>query len=145
MHDDAVPLPQRLNFVTLGARSVRRLRDFYTTWGWIENDGGSDEYASFTASTVRLALYPIHRLGEEAAPGETLPEAGGWNGVTLAINLHSREAVDVAVGDAIAAGGTLVQPGTDRDWGGYSAYVADPEGCRWELAWAPDFDPAAEP
>jgi uncharacterized protein len=25
---------------------------------------------------------------------------------------------------------------TEREWGGYSAYVADPE-IRWEIAWAP--------
>jgi hypothetical protein len=26
----------------------------------------------------------------------------------------------------------------DRDWGGASAYFADPEGNTWEVAWLPD-------
>jgi predicted lactoylglutathione lyase len=136
-------IPQRLNFVTLGARSVARVRDFYKEWGWVESDGGSDDYASFAAGSVRLAIYPMGRLAEEAAPGEECSEDRGWNGVTLAINFATREEVDAAVQDAITAGATLVQQGTERDWGGYSAYVADPEGARWELAWAPGFDPEA--
>lgn len=38
-------LPQRLNFVTLGAYSVARLRGFYRAWGWAEEEGGEPEYA----------------------------------------------------------------------------------------------------
>ena len=30
-------------------------------------------------------------------------------------------------------------PPVERSWGGYSGYFADPEGHRWELAWAPWF------
>lgn len=139
MHDVVVSIPQRLTFVTLGARSLERLRSFYGAWGWDENDGGSSDYASFTAGTVRLALYPMDRLRDEAAPGDELPDVGRWNGVTLAINFERRDDVDAAVQDALAAGATLAQRATERDWGGYSAYVSDPEGTRWELAWAPDF------
>lgn len=116
------------------------LRAFYTSWGWNENEDSSSEYASFTAGSVRLALYPLDRLADEAAPGEDLPSQGCWSGVTLAINFDSREAVDDAVVEANAAGASVVQPGTTREWGGYSAYVADPEGTRWELAWAPGFE-----
>jgi hypothetical protein len=85
-------LPQRLTFVTLGKYSVARLREFYRSWGWAEDDGETD-YASFIAGSVRLALYPIDRLRDEAAPGADLPAEGSW--------------------------------------GGYSGYVADPEGHRW--------------
>lgn len=134
-------LPQRLNFVTLGARSVRTLRAFYRSWGWHENDGGSDDYASFTAGSVAIALYPIDRLREEAAPSSDLPPSGAWNGVTLAMNFAQRSDVDTAVDEAVSVGAQLVAPPMDREWGGYSGYVADPEGHRWELAWAPGFDP----
>lgn len=40
----------------------------------------------------------------------------------------------------LAAGAVAVAEPTDREWGGYSGYIADPEGNRWELAWAPGFD-----
>jgi uncharacterized glyoxalase superfamily protein PhnB len=37
----------------------------------------------------------------------------------------------------VAAGATPVAEPVDREWGGRSAYIADPEGNRWEIAWAP--------
>ncbi|HZL02746.1 MAG TPA: VOC family protein [Cellulomonas sp.] len=36
--------------------------------------------------------------------------------------------------EAVAAGGTLVQPGQTRAWGGFSGHFADPDGYRWEVA-----------
>lgn len=61
--------------------------------------------------------------------------------MTLAINFVDRDQVDRAVAEAIEAGAQLVASPVEREWGGYSGYVADPEGHRWELAWAPGFDP----
>jgi hypothetical protein len=99
----ASEVPQRLSFVTLGTRHMRGRRDFYAAWGWQERDGGSDEFAQFAMGGVRLALYPLDLLGAEAAPGLPAP-AAGWNGVTLAINVGSREQVDAAYRVALAAG-----------------------------------------
>ena len=53
------------------------------------------------------------------------------------MNVATPDAVDDLLAEALAAGAVLVAPPTDREWGGRSAYVADPEGHRWELAWAP--------
>jgi uncharacterized glyoxalase superfamily protein PhnB len=126
-----------LSFVTLGARDLRALRAFYANWGWRERPGGDDEFAAFDAGGVRLALYPIDRLGAEAAPGERIP-AMAWNGVTLAINVASAEEVDRAHDHALACGAAMIGAPTAREWGGYTGYVADPEGNRWEIAWAPE-------
>ncbi|WP_368854345.1 hypothetical protein [Gulbenkiania mobilis] len=38
---------------------------------------------------------------------------------------------------ARAAGADPVTAAADRAWGGYSGYFADPDGFRWEVAWAP--------
>jgi uncharacterized glyoxalase superfamily protein PhnB len=51
----------------------------------------------------------------------------------------TREEVDDAVTSAVNAGATAVASPVERDWGGYSGYFADPEGYRWEIAWAPFF------
>jgi uncharacterized glyoxalase superfamily protein PhnB len=120
---------------------VARLRAFYEDWGWRANEGASDDYASFTTGSVTVALYPIDRLRDEAAPDASIPQRGKWTGVTLAINFSDRDQVDVAIADAMAAGALLVENPVDREWGGYSGYVSDPEGHRWEIAWAPDFNP----
>ena len=138
-------VPQRLSFVTLGAWDVPGLRTFYAAWGWTERDGGDDAFAQFDVGGTRLAIFPLDRLGAEAAPGEELPPAGRWNGVTLAVNVPSRDDVDTVVTAAIAAGARAVAPPVDREWGGRSGYVADPEGTRWEIAWLPGLLPGLLP
>jgi catechol 2,3-dioxygenase-like lactoylglutathione lyase family enzyme len=135
-----VTSPQRISFVTLGARDLPGLRRFYQAWGWPERDGGGDGFAQFQAGGVRLALYPLPLLRDEAAPGAPLAPPGTFTGVTLAINVDGREAVDAAHAHALAAGATRVADPVAREWGGYSGYVADPEGNRWEIAWLPGFE-----
>jgi len=132
-----VTIPQQIGFMTLGARDVAALRRFYASGGWTERDGGTEDFAQFQAGSVRLALYPLELLRDEAAPDAELAPEGAWSGVTLAVNLDSREAVDEAFRVATEAGAQPVASPVDREWGGYSGYVADPEGNRWELAWLP--------
>jgi hypothetical protein len=50
--------------------------------------------------------------------------------------VDSAAAVDAAYADAVAGGARSIGKPTDRFWGGRSAYIADPEGNRWEIAWA---------
>jgi uncharacterized protein len=138
-HDVRVLVPQRMTVVTLGARSVHDLRMFYGALGWAENDGSDDAFTTFTLGGVRLALFPVNRLRAEAAPGERVVEAGTWNGVTLALNVATRDEVDRILAVAVEAGARTVASPTERDWGGYSGYIADPEGNRWEIVWAPGF------
>jgi len=45
--------------------------------------------------------------------------------MTLAINFSTRSEVDVAVEDAVEVGASVVELPADREWGGYSGYVAD--------------------
>lgn len=127
--------PARLSVLTLGARDLPALRRFYRALGWEEVSGSDDTWSGFLLGGVLLALYPLDDLAAEAAPGLPRP-APGWSGVTLACNLDRREDVDTAFRAAVDAGALPVAEPTDREWGGRSAYVADPEGNRWELAWA---------
>ena len=129
-------IPSRLSVVTLGARDMAALRDFYRSLGWPELPGGTDEFSGFMLGGVLMALFPLHELVVEAAPGEAAP-AGGWSGVTLACNVDAREDVDTAFEAAIKAGARAVAEPVDRPWGGRSGYIADPEDNRWEIAWAP--------
>jgi uncharacterized glyoxalase superfamily protein PhnB len=129
-------LPQRLGYVTIGARNMSVLRTFYAALGWHERTGSTDEFATYEMGRAVLALYPLGLLGAEAAPGEELSESS-WNGVTLGINVGTAQAVDDAFDAALAAGAKSVARPVKRGWGGYSGYVADPEGTRWEITWAP--------
>jgi catechol 2,3-dioxygenase-like lactoylglutathione lyase family enzyme len=128
-------LPARLTVVTLGARNVAKLRDFYRGLGWQLGNDVDHEFASFLLGGVVLAIYRLDLLTAEAAPGDAEPP--GWRGTTLAVNVETRDAVDVALRAAVDRGATLVSAAVERDWGGRSGYFADPEGNRWEVAWAP--------
>jgi hypothetical protein len=131
-------IPQRMTVVTLGAHDMSSLRSFYGAIGWSENSDSDDTFTSFTTGSVRLALYPIELLNEEAAPGESAPN-NTWNGTALTINVATREEVDDAIATGVAAGARAIGSPAERDWGGYTGYFADPEGHRWEIAWAPFF------
>jgi catechol 2,3-dioxygenase-like lactoylglutathione lyase family enzyme len=127
-------IPARLSVVTIGARDLPSLRRFYGRLGWPEAPGGDDNWVGFLLGGVLLALYPRDELAAEAAPD--LPRAEGFGGVTLACNVDSEKDVDAAFAAAVAAGATPIGEPVARQWGGRSAYIADPEGNRWEIAWA---------
>jgi catechol 2,3-dioxygenase-like lactoylglutathione lyase family enzyme len=128
-------LPARLSIVTLGARDMGTLRQFYRTLGWTELPDGDDTWTGFLLGGVLLALFPMDDLTAEAAPGS--PPPAGWAGVTLACAVDTRDDVDRAFTAAVAAGATPVAAATDRPWGGRSAFIADPESNRWEITWGP--------
>jgi uncharacterized glyoxalase superfamily protein PhnB len=129
-------LDQRLSYLTLGVRSMTRLRSFYAELGWVERPGSNDEFTTYDLGSTLLALYPLELLTREAAPGEA-PPSTSWSGVTLGINVIDRATVDNTFQAAVTAGATAVANPVRREWGGYSGYIADPEGNRWEITWAP--------
>lgn len=126
----------RLSLVTLGARDVRALRAFYDRLGW-KTTSTADDFAAFPLGGAVLCLYDLSSLAGEAG-GAEVPEQVAFNGVTLAINVDERHEVDAAIAAARDAGATVLAEPVDRDWGGCSAYFADPENNVWEVAWLPD-------
>ncbi len=128
-------IPARLSLITIGTRDHARMRAFYMALGWPVGVDIAGDLTSFLLGGVVLALWPLELLSAEAAPGAPVP--GRWTGVTLACNCDTRDEVDLAFAAAVAAGATVVMEPVDREWGGRSGYFADPEGNRWEVAWAP--------
>jgi uncharacterized glyoxalase superfamily protein PhnB len=53
------------------------------------------------------------------------------------MNVDQNGDVDSTFADMVDAGARPYAQPQDRPWGGRSAYVADLEGNRWEIAWAP--------
>jgi len=134
-----VGLPARLTLITLGTRDHARMREFYLGLGWPVGVDVEGDLTSFLLGGVVLALWPLEKLSADAAPGADMP-AIGWSGMSLACNCDTRDEVDAAYAAAIAAGATVVMEPIDHDWGGRSGYFADPEGNRWEVAWAPGME-----
>jgi catechol 2,3-dioxygenase-like lactoylglutathione lyase family enzyme len=130
----AGPIPGRLSLVSLGVSDMVRERRFYEGLGWRTRSTG-DDFAAFPLGGAVLALYPTELLAKEANLEPSRSE--GFRGFTCAVNVNREEDVDRAIDAVREAGGTVLAEPVTREWGGRSAYFADPEGNVWEVAWLP--------
>ncbi len=126
-------MDQRLSLITLGVSDLARARAFYEALGWHTNAAPDDDVVFFQAGDMILALWDRARLAEDSCVEDT----PGWGGVTLALNLGSREEVDAVVEEARRAGARIGREPDETFWGGYSAVIVDPEGHPWEIAHHP--------
>jgi len=125
----------RLNIVTVGVKDLRESREFYKkALDWEPGSGSDENIVFYNQLGIIFALYPLEKLAEDAA---LPPERSGFSGVTLAINMEAKDAVDELFTQVIANGGTALIKPRETFWGGYDAYFADPNGQAWEIAWAP--------
>lgn len=129
-------VPARLTVVTLGARDLPALRDFYAGLGWPLAFDIPGEIAAFRLRGAVLSLFGVDDLAADSAqPGAAAPD--GFRGLSLAVNVDDRGEVDEAIEGARAAGARVVKEPEDAEWGGRSGYWADLEGNLWEVAWVP--------
>src|SRR5881628_2076364 len=117
--------PPIANVITLGARSVAALRDFYQRLGWplIIDD---EDFAAFELRGAVLALFVADKL---AADGRAMvePRQGGIR-LTIGIMVDSRDDVDKMADLVRQSGGRLTKEPVDAEFfEGRSAYFADPE------------------
>ena len=129
-------MDQRMSFVTLAVSGLEATRRFYVDGlGWepmIHVPG--DVLMIKVADKVVLSLWDRDHFEAEVGPIVT---GQGVAPLTLAHNVGSREEVDEVLATAREVGAHPVHDGEDREWGGYTGYFGDPDGYRWEIAWAP--------
>ena len=127
-------VPPRLSIVTLGVADLVRSTAFYEALGWARSAASQESITFFQLQGSVLGLYERGALADDAG----VPAAGeGFRGVTCALNCDSRDEVDAVFAEWIAAGATPVKQPEAVFWGGYSSYVADPDGHLWEIAHNP--------
>ncbi len=130
-------VPARVSLATLGVRDVARSTAFYQALGWELSSASVESTSFFKTVGGTLALFGYEALAEDAhLPASPRQPFGG---VTLAINVESPEAVGAALDAAVAAGGSLLKPAQQAEWGGTSGYFADLDGYPWEVAHNPFF------
>lgn len=127
---------QRVSVITLGVRDLARARRFYGALGWKTDAAPDGDVAFFQAGDMVLALWDRAKLAEDSCVEDT----PGWGGVTLALNLGSREEVDAVTEEAREAGATIGREPDATFWGGYSSAFIDPEGHPWEVAHNPHWE-----
>ena len=123
------------NVITLGVRDLPALRDFYRRLGWPQIVDQED-YAAFGLHGSVVALFPVDKLAADGRAASE-PSRGGIR-FTIGVIVERPEHVDRLAQVFEEAGGTVTKEPRDADFfEGRSAYVADPEGNYWEIAWAP--------
>ena len=129
-------IPARLSIVTIGVADVARSVPFYEALGWERCSSSMNEITWFRTADSYLGIFGWQELAADANLGE--PTRSSFGEISLAINIESADAVDAALDEAVAAGGTILKPGTELPFG-YGGYFADPDGHAWEVCHNPSF------
>lgn len=138
-------VPQRISMITLGVDDVIRATTFYESLGWRRSPASQDTITFLRMEGSALALFGRDDLADDVgigrAAGASEAEASGpgnsFGGVTLALNCDSRDEVDLVYAEWVGCGATPLKQPEAVFWGGYSSYVADPDGHIWEIAHNP--------
>ncbi|WP_427174896.1 VOC family protein [Arthrobacter sp. 92] len=125
----------RVDFISLGVRSVDASRRFYVEGlGWPVHREVPGEVVFIQANHgLILSLWDSRQMQAEAR----VNSPAGVPCITLSHNVGSVEEVDGVMAEAQGAGATIVAPPKTQPWGGYTGYFADPDGFRWEIAFNP--------
>lgn len=124
-----------ISVVTLGVADMERSERFYMDGLGLEHARPPKGIVYFKLAGALLALFPRDELARYAGVEPTPP--GGFGGTTLSCNVGSRPDVDALAARAEAAGATMVKAPETVSWGGYCAWIADPDGYLWEIVWNP--------
>lgn len=125
---------QRVTLITLGVADLARSEAFYRRWGWTPHPGEAGGVVFYQMNGAALALFGLADLAaDQGRPGAVL----GTGAITLAQNCADEAETDVVYTAAIDAGATPLKRPEKVFWGGYSGYVADPDGHVWEIAHNP--------
>ena len=124
---------QRITLITLGVADLARSKAYYAALGW-EPDDTNEGVAFYDMGGFRFGLFGLGPLAaDQGRPEATL----GTGAMTLAQNFNSPAEVDSAFAAALNAGASALKAPEAVFWGGYSGYVADPDGHVWEFAHNP--------
>lgn len=125
----------RVDFISLGVRSVAASRAFYIDGlGWpVHREVAGDVLFIQVNHGLVLSLWDARQMQAEA--GTSPPN--GVPCITLSHNLGSPAEVDQVMEEAAAAGAAIIAEPVTQPWGGYTGYFADPDGFRWEVAYNP--------
>ena len=126
-------MEQHINYITLGVADLTASRRFYRdVFGWRETEDGNEHIAFFQmGSALRLALFGREALAQDA---QVSVQGSGFPSFTLAHNVGSEAEVDALFA---ARNANIVKAPQKVFWGGYSGYIADPDGFLWEIAFNP--------
>jgi catechol 2,3-dioxygenase-like lactoylglutathione lyase family enzyme len=129
-------MDQQLHFVTLGVADLAASTQFYVDGlGWTPTLQLDEVCFLQVAPGVLLSLWGADALAADVGVGAADAHHGPGR-FSLAHNVPSEAAVDQMVARVEAAGGSVLKA-PQRTFFGHHAYIADPDGFRWEIAHNP--------
>ena len=136
-------MDQHLHFVTLGVADLAAARRFYLDGlGWTPTLDLDEVCFVQVAPGVLLSLWGARDLADDVGL-DPLDAQDGTGRFSLAHNVGSEVEVDELVARVQAVGGTVLKRPQKTQFG-YHAYIADPDGFRWEIAHNPGWSVDAE-
>ena len=140
-------MKQRINVITIGVNNLEKSLKFYRdglglkTKGIIGTEFKGDEthpagaVAMFNLEgNLILSLYPRTELAKDSNEPESAPSSTEFS---IGQAVGSKEAVDIVMEQARAAGAIVTKEAQKAFWGGYAGYFKDPDGHLWEILWNP--------
>ena len=129
-------MEQHINYITLGVADLAESRRFYRdVFGWQETADSNENIAFFQAgNALLLALFGKAALARDAQIPE---QSNGFPRFTLAHNVGSEAEVDALFAGFATKNANIIKAPQKVFWGGYSGYLADPDGFLWEIAFNP--------
>ena len=126
-------MEQHINYITLGVADLAASHRFYRdVFGWRETEDGNEHIAFFqTGNALRLALFGREALAQDT---QVSAQGSGFPNFTLAHNVGSEAEVDALFAAFAARNANIVKAPQKVFWGGYSGYIAVPDGFLWLIA-----------
>ncbi|MBE7734232.1 VOC family protein [Devosia faecipullorum] len=125
-----------ISILTIGVDDLERAFAFYRALFDLPDEqigAGAEHVAFFFDDDFSFVLFPRNEIAQTAGKPEAI---AGTPSFVLSHRADSPEAVDAILDKVLAAGGAIITPGTQSEWG-YSAYFEDSEGNVWELMASP--------
>lgn len=128
-------MEQRMTFFTLGVKDLNQSIDFYENkFGWERSELSNESIIFYELKGIHLALYAREELAKDASVD---PSGNGFRSFTMAYNTRSEKEVDGLIESLRQQGVQVIKEPQKVFWGGYSGYIADPDGNLWEIAFNP--------
>ncbi|AVK07859.1 MULTISPECIES: VOC family protein [Pseudomonas aeruginosa group] len=124
-----------ISLVTLGAADLARSSRCYQALGWQASADGNEQVVFLKGRNLALGLHGRQALAEDARV-EDRP-TGFAPSPWPATAPRGKKSDRLLFAAALAGGGQATKVPQEVFWGGYSEYVADPDGHLWEVAHKP--------
>ena len=127
-------MESRISIITLGVKNLSASRKFYEDLGFKASSASQEKITFFHMQGTILALFSREELAHDAMVKN---DGAGFDGLTIAHNVRTKEEVAKILKHAQSVGAKIVKEAQDVFWGGHSGYFADLDGHLWEIAWNP--------